>query len=424
MSGISEFQLKPGEKGGASTRTLFGLSASQIQPFVIAVAFLLFFLAASGVLLTYPLATAGHVDFRPFYVAGYMIRTGHGAELYDEAQHQEFQNRLVGPAVGSLPPNHLAYESLIYAPFSYLSYRVAYLAFLVFNLVVLAGTIRLVWSYFSPLQEIWSLLPGAIVLCFFPVAVALIEGQDSLILLAIIAAAVSAMDKQKEFLAGILLGLTLFKFQYALPIAFLYLIWRRWRFLAGFTASGVAVAGVSLWLTGLSGFLKYARYIFSISAHFSSATGTRYGIHLEGMANLRGLVNALAGGSSPAAFLVTAALSLIIVVWAGLKRPSLPGALLAAILVSYHHVISDASLLVLPLGLLLAGWMKSGSPPGARLAALAGTTYIAVPVLLFSGAQFWLLTLPLLALFALWDGIYLSQKGGGQGISRPQKETN
>ena len=424
MSGISELHLKPEDRGGASSRMLFGLSASHIRPFVVAAAFLLFFVAASGVFLTYPLAMAGHVDFRHLYTAGYMVRTGHGAELYDHQRNEELQNRLVGTAEGDLTFNHLAYESLVYAPFTYFSYRTAYLAFFAVNLMVLAGTIRMLWPYFSPLGEIWSLLPGAMVLCFFPVAIALLEGQDSLILLSLMVASLVAMDRQKESLAGMFLGLTLFKFQYALPIAFLYLVWRRWRFLAGFAASGVMVAGVSLWLTGLSGMAKYLPYLLSMSAHFSAANGARQGIHPEGMANLRGLVNALAGGSSPAAFLVTVGLSIIVITWAGLRRPSLPGALLAASLVSYHHVISDTSLLVLPLGLLLSRWTRASGPREARLGALVVATFLGASALLFVGAQYYLLATPLLVLFALWDGTYVSLKEGVQGISRPQKDTN
>lgn len=353
-----------------------------------------------------------------------MVRTGHGAELYDYTATEKLQNKLVGPANGALPFDHLAYEALLYVPFSFLGYRSAYAVFLFTNLVVLVTCTRMLWAYFSPLGDLWSLLPGAIVLCFLPVVIALIEGQDSLILLSLIVASLFAMDRQKESLAGIFLGLTLFKFQYALPIAFLYLVWRRWRFLAGFAASGLTVAGVSLWLTGLPGMEKYLSYLLSMSARFSAANGTLYGVHPEGMPNLRGLVYVVSGGSVSSAHLVTFGLSGLVLIWAGLKRPSLPGALLAAMLVSYHQTIADTSLLVLPLGLVLAGWITEPTARRPRLAALACVVFIGPALLLFVGVRFYLLTIPLLGLFALWDGTYLSQKGGGQGISRPQKETN
>jgi hypothetical protein len=421
MRGISESSFTEND-GSAEQIAPAPSFAARIRPFAAAVCFLLFFVAASGVFLSYPMALAGRVDFRHLYSAGYMVRAGQAAELYDHQKNIEVQNCVVGPAEGDLTFNHLAYESLFYVPFAFLSYRAAYVAFFVFNSLILAVSIRLLWPSFSPLGEIWRFLPGAIVLCFFPIAMALIEGQDSLILLALFAASLIATEGDKDFLAGIFLGFTLFKFQYALPIAVLLLIWRRWRFVAGFAVSGLAAVGLSVWLTGFTGVTKYLPYLLSMSANFSAADGAQHGIHPEGMSNLRGLVAVVAGGSSPRTFLVTAGLSLVIVACAAFKRPSLPGALLAAILVSYHHVISDASLLVLPMGLLLS---KRGLTTlrAKALAILAGVVFLGVPILLFSGAPYCLLVLPLTGILLLSDGIYLSHKPSGQVISRPQKET-
>lgn len=396
---------------------------SQIRPLVIGVAFLLFFLEVAGVVASFPTAKRGDVDFRHLYTAGYMARTGNGRNLHDYAANEKFQNSLVGPANGTLTFNHLAYESMIYAPFTFLSYPKAYVAFFGANLIVLAGIVRMLWRYFSPLGEIWRFLPAAVVICFLPVAMALIEGQDSLILLALLGGCMIAMDGQKEFRGGVFLGLTLFKFQYALPIVFLYLVWRRWRFVMGFLAAGVGVASLSVCLTGLSGMWKYVEYILSISAHYSAAGGERYGIHPDGMANLRGLVSSIAAGPSLTVLLVTVGLSAGVMIWAGFKQASLPGALVAAILVSYHHVIADTSLLILPGGLLLAGWIQGGTRRDAQLGLLACCIIVGLPVLLFVGTPFFLVSIPLLGIFALCDGTYLSQGNGMQGSQRPQKET-
>ncbi len=392
------------------------------KPLVIAVAFILFFLAIWVILVTYQVALAGHVDFRHLYTAGYMVRAGEGARLYDQQRNEELQNRLVSSAPGGLTFNHLAYEALVYAPFSFLRYRQAYAASLLANLVVLAGTIRMLWPYFSPLGQIWELLPAAVTVCFLPVAFALAEGQDSLILLALVVASMTAVDQGKEFAGGALLGLTLFKFQYALPMAFLFLIWRRWRFLGGFAPCGALVGGLSLWLTGISGVRSYLPYLLSISSNYSDSEGVRHGIHPEGMANLRGLVASIGGGSALGILLVTLVLSASVIAWAGFKRPSLPYALLAATLVSYHHVISDTSLMVLPLGLLISGW-KGEALRCRQLALLACLTFLAVPVLLFAGPHFYLLSVPLMVLSAVWDGTYLSPYRGGHPIPCPQKDT-
>ena len=56
---------------------------TKLRPTVIAIAFILFFISASGILLSLPLARTGHVDFRHLYTAGYMVRAGHAADVYD-----------------------------------------------------------------------------------------------------------------------------------------------------------------------------------------------------------------------------------------------------------------------------------------------------------------------------------------------------
>src|SRR4029077_6246256 len=133
-----------------------------------------------------------------------------------------------------------------------------------------------------------------------------------------------------------------------LPVALLFLIWRRWRFLLGFAASAAAMVGTSLVLTGINGFFAYLHSLTEMSSSFSSTYGLRYGIHPNLMPNLRGLVQALALGPTPTAFHITAVLSLLVLIWAATRRPSLPLAVLAAILVSYHHLISDTTMVILP----------------------------------------------------------------------------
>jgi hypothetical protein len=110
-------------------------------------------------------------------------------------------------------------------------------------------------------------------------------------------------------------------------------------------------------------------------------------------------------------------------IWAGFKRPSLPGALLTAVLVSYHHVISDTSLLALPLGLCFCAGRTRTSRRNI-LGLLACVTYLGLPALLLAGTQFSLLTIPVLALFAVWDGTYWSPYEVGHSNSCLQKDTN
>ena len=378
---------------------------AKLRPIVVTIAFLMFFVSVAGIFLTLPLGKSGRVDFRHLYTAGYMVRVGHTRDVYDYALSEKFQKELVGPAEGALPFNHLAYEALLYAPFSLLTYQHAYLAFLAANLIILAGSIRILRPLFSPLAQIWPLLPFAIVICFLPVSIALIEGQDSLILLGLFAAAITAVNAQEDLKGGVLLGLTLFKFQYALPVVLLFFAWKRWRFLTGFAISGAAVVGISVWLTGLSGLITYVQSILAMSAKYSSANGLLYGIHPDGMPNLRGLAYMITGGSVSATHWLVAIGSAVVMVWAALRRPSFLGALITALLVSYHQVIADTSLLVLPIGVLLASSLNGiRTRRDELIVVFAFLAFVGPTLLLFANTRFYLLALPVGAVFVLWDG--------------------
>jgi hypothetical protein len=382
-----------------------------VRPFAIAATLLSFFLCLSGLLSTGHDALQGHIDFRQLYTAGYMARTGHGRELHDFDATEKFQNAVVGPAAGALPFNHLAYESLTYAPFSLLPYRAAYAAFFVANLAVLAAAFLTLRPYLEPLREVWAFLPAAIFVCFLPVTFALIEGQDSIILLALMICATRDFDRGDDLSAGAFVGLSLFKFQYGLPIALLFLVWRRWRFLAGFAATAAAVTAISLWLTGWDGFLAYLRSLTEMSSRFSPAFGVRYGIRPDQMPNLRGFAHAVGHGATRASTVTTAVSSAFVLLWTATRRPSVPLALLAAILVSYHHLITDTTMMILPAGLALVAAMSSSSKRPAMVAALAATVLLAPGPLLLANVRFYLLPIPMVALLLAWDGTYPAATG-------------
>src|SRR5437870_7943570 len=80
----------------------------------------------------------GRSDFRQLYTAGYMVRSGHAHELYDYESQRYFQNKVLSQADMALPFIRPAYEALLFVPFSFLSYRTAYFAFLGLNVILLA----------------------------------------------------------------------------------------------------------------------------------------------------------------------------------------------------------------------------------------------------------------------------------------------
>jgi hypothetical protein len=91
------------------------------RPFAIGATLLSLFFSACGLILTAPPVFHGFGDFRQLYAAGDMVRTGQAAQLHDFAASETVQDQVVGPADGALPFNHLAVESLLYAPLTFRS---------------------------------------------------------------------------------------------------------------------------------------------------------------------------------------------------------------------------------------------------------------------------------------------------------------
>ena len=179
----------------------------------------------TGWLFFIPAIFDGHADFRNFYSAGYMVRAGDARSLYSYETEKVYQDRLISQESLALPFIHPAYEALLFVPLSLLPFHAAYFAFLAVNLGLLAICYRLLRSHMRNLAAVWHGLPAAMFL-FLPIAGTLMKGQDSILLLTLITAATLCLGERREFSAGALLALGLFRFQVVIPIAVLFLIWR------------------------------------------------------------------------------------------------------------------------------------------------------------------------------------------------------
>src|SRR5438034_1164809 len=169
-------------------------------------------------------------DFRVFYTPAYMLRTHQRGDIYDFSSIRRNQNLRVAPDNGAVPYLHPAYEAVLFIPLSFLPYRVAYLAWAGVNFAVLA----LVYFLMRPrLENLRALGPGwispGLLIGFFPVAFAILAGQDSLLLLLATVGAFRHISKS-EFHAGVLLGLGMFRFQVLLPLILLFILWRSLKF--------------------------------------------------------------------------------------------------------------------------------------------------------------------------------------------------
>jgi hypothetical protein len=350
--------------------------------------------------------TKGGYDFRQSYTAAYMLRTGHGRELYDYEAQKTFQDELVSRKPVALPFVAPAYEALLLEPLSLVSFRTAYVLFALLNLAVLSICFVLLRPWMSNLGSVFRWLPVTLFLGFLPVAIALIDGQDAIILTTLLAAAFALLTKQRQLWAGVLTGLAFFKFPIVLPIALLFLVWRHWRLVWGFGISAASVILLSVWLTGIQQTRLYVGALMSIAGLTRPTTPLAvYPVNWRMMANVHGLLTGLLRGSMPDSWLHV----LTIVVSAGvLAYTTIAGrrihdayrrfllAITCSVLVGHHTYMYDLSVLLIPVIALLNTYLPAESAGTKRqrmIGRCAVLMFVAPVVEAFSQDHFYIVAL-------------------------------
>jgi hypothetical protein len=317
----------------------------------------------SGWIFFLPAAMHGRADFRQLYTAGYMIRTGHSRELYDFAAQQRFQDAVVSPQPSALPFIRPAYQALLFYPFSFVSYKTAYFLFLALNLVLLILSFWMLRPQLLNLAAVWKPLPLAMFVSFVPTGVALMQGQDSILLLLLFSATFLSLERDAEFLAGVLTGFALFKFQIAIPVAILFFCWRRWRFFSGFCLCGGALSLLSLWIIGFAQAMTHLRLLLSMQTGLGSGPiQLQFPIQLKKMMNLHGLVFGIGEGhiGLRTITLLTLSVSIAFFCWVAFagfrlrREDQFKAAIASAVVVSYYMFVHDLVILLIPLSLILS----------------------------------------------------------------------
>jgi hypothetical protein len=166
------------------------------------------------------------------------------------------------------------------------------------------------------------------------------------------------MSREKELSAGFLLGLAFFKFQLVLPIAFLFLCWRRWRFCIALAATVIATMIASLLLVGWDQMALFVHSLAAMSTGLNSqASQLLYGISPADMPNLRGLVYGLLNGHLSGATqqaIISATSLFLLGLVATINKPktgaeAMPLAITTSAIVSYHLLAHDWSILLIPI---------------------------------------------------------------------------
>jgi hypothetical protein len=211
-------------------------------------------------------------------------------------------------------------------------------------------------------SELRPWLPFALFFCFLPLPFAIIQGQDSLLVVLLLVASFTRMRTNDLFLAGVLLGLASFRFQYTLIFFILFLVWSAWKFLFGYLVSAFSCFLLSVAAVGCRAQIEYVRLLQIMSSAPTSmplSYSDRTTAPVLYMVNLRALVKGLGGGPS---WTIVASILVLAIVYVVGNRSSRSNQLLltavATCLVSYHAFFYDLSILILPLTILMNSALK------------------------------------------------------------------
>ena len=368
---------------------------------VISLAAVLLIIQIAVVAMNVSRALNAQTDFLRSYAAGKLIRSGDGHSLYAVGDSQVSSAESVNTEDTVAPFDRLAYEALLYVPLSYFSYRNAFLIFVAVNLALIALSIRILQPYLPKLDQTWRWLPTAIFICFLPVGLSLVVGHDSILLLALMLASAVSFYQGHDFRAGVFLGATLFRPEFAVPIALLFLFWRRWRTVTGFLVASAVCLAISTALTGLAGSESYLRNSITWAAQFSPmVTPLNGAAHSTVMPNLWCLIAVFCHQylSPNSLHAVTAVAAVGLVVWAATRPPNFALAILIALLVTYHGSIYDTVLLILPVAMVMDSRIQAVSGNQLLARDIVGVLFVAPTLFFLLGWNYCLLALLILTL--------------------------
>lgn len=358
-------------------------------------------------------ALRGLADFSIFYNAARIVHAGMGHDLYNTVTQEKVESALYPKATmrnGQLLYDHPPFEALLFLPFAYIPYAAAYSLWTLINILLLFLACRLLLPYLTELKAVWAPLPYLIYFGFFPVFVAVLQGQDSILLLFIFTLAYVNLKQRHDRRGGFFLAISLIKFQFTLPFLISFIFWRRWRVIGGFLISVAILFLLSLPVTGFRGTLAYIPLLIHlVQGRASDGVQHALGFLPNTMPNLRGIISSWAPSVSHFSYQKPAIVffSLIAVLWLVRKWPlnralsarafdlGFSLAMVVSVLVSYHLQVHDMSLLLIPFVLALDHSLKTLSETRAMRLML----YALVALFYLSPLYLWLMQRQELYLF-------------------------
>jgi hypothetical protein len=349
-----------------------------------------------------PLDRAGNIkfqDFLSFYISGELISRGHSSALYDESLRYSEMLTIAAPAKplpDPHPPGNVRIPNLygpqvglMFAPFARMPFLWAAVLWLVFSFLIYFGCVYAISRRYSAIRPHRATVALA-ALAFPPFWHCMIRGQLSALLLLCFTIGFFALRANRQLLAGIALGLLVFKPQFLLAIPLILILAGSWRMLAGLLMSSAIQVGSTCLYFESAVMQTYIDMLRNLPRWIRIAEP---GFSLVQMHSLRSFWELLIPWPSAAwiLYILTSIAVLVIatVIW---KAPlslevRYSALILAAVLVNPHIYIYDL-LALAPALLLLADWSIHNADD-AHKPALVVLLYLAFLLPLFGPLAHW-----------------------------------
>lgn len=304
------------------------------------------------------LPSARSHDFLNLYIGASLAREGHFADLHDPAL-QLARERRIFPHLPSLVPFvRPGFYAALLMPLALLPYGTAFAVWIAAQSLLLLACWVWIFRRFGADALVFAAL-------FLPCPLGIASGQDCVIMLALSILAFELAERSRWFAAGTALALMLMKFHLILLWPVALLVERRWRMLAGFCATALALVGICITLGGVGSLRLYAALLQNKSLDHLSPSP-------ELMISFQGMLANLGIEARWASALFVGA-AVVVFLWSVRAAPlwRLFALTAAASLWIVPHVYGyDASLLLLPILLTI---FRSAQPASRIAATLLST---------------------------------------------------
>jgi len=316
-------------------------------------------------------------DFLHFYVTGSLVHEGRWDQLYDaRAQFERASTVAPGSPDTVFIPIESPQTALLFAPLAAYGYPVALAMWLAAILLLYAGCCVLMWKLCDALHVHRVIVLTSCAACPGLYSVVL-HGQLSCLALACVTVALVALRRGRMLIAGLALGMLVFKPHWVVAAGAVFLFAGEWRVVAGIVFGAVGQLALTSLVVGSQVMTAYGQALRSLP-RIADMLEPRPGDSLRSLFKLfvpsPPVASILYGVSALATVLVVST------IWRSRASVEIRQAalVLALVLISPHVGPYDLVLLA-PVYFLLANWLARAADANHRVAlvGLLSASFIA-----------------------------------------------